>query len=58
MVQPFADVFTRLNKGSHTEEPVQTQFGWQMILLDNMRGSTPPAFDDVKDRLKVLVANQ
>jgi len=30
MVQPFADAFTRLNKGSYTEESVQTQFGWQV----------------------------
>jgi peptidyl-prolyl cis-trans isomerase C len=58
MAQPPADVFTRLNNGSYTEERVQTQFGWQVILLDDMRESTPPAFDDVKDRFKVLVANQ
>ena len=37
---------------------MQTQFGWQVILLDDLRESTPPAFDDVKDRLKDLVANQ
>jgi len=30
MVQPFADAFSRLNKGSYTEESVQTQFGWQV----------------------------
>ena len=37
---------------------MQTQFGWHVILLDDLRESTPPAFDDVKDRLKDLVANQ
>ena len=58
MVQPFADDFTTLNKHSDTEEPVQTQFGWHVILLDDMRDSTPPAFNDVKDRLMVPVANE
>ena len=58
MVQPFADAVAGLEKGSYTKEPVQTQFGWHVILLDDTRDSTPPAFDDIKDRLKVLVANQ
>jgi len=58
MVQPFADAVAGLAKGSYTKEPVQTQFGWHVILLDDTRESTPPAFDDIKDRLKVLVANQ
>jgi peptidyl-prolyl cis-trans isomerase C len=58
MVQPFADALVELKKGSYTEEPVQTQFGWHVILLEDTRESTPPAFDDIKDRLKVLVANQ
>jgi len=58
MVQPFADALVELKKGSYTEEPVQTQFGWHVILLEDSRESTPPAFDDIKDRLKVLVANQ
>jgi peptidyl-prolyl cis-trans isomerase C len=58
MVQPFADAVAGLEKGSYTKEPVQTQFGWHVILLEDSRESTPPAFDDIKDRLKVLVANQ
>jgi peptidyl-prolyl cis-trans isomerase C len=58
MVKPFADAVAGLKKGSYTKEPVQTQFGWHVILLEDTRESTPPAFDDIKDRLKVLVANQ
>ena len=58
MVQPFADAVAGLEKGSYTREAVQTQFGWHVILLEDTRESTPPAFDDIKDRLKVLVANQ
>jgi len=37
---------------------VQTRFGWQVILLDDLRERTQPAFDDVKDRFNVLVTNQ
>lgn len=58
MVKPFSDATAQLEKGSYTKEPVQTQFGWHVILLEDSRESTPPAFDEVKDRLKIMVANQ
>jgi len=58
MVQPFSDAAAALEKGSYTKTPVQTQFGWHVIILDDTRDSTPPPFDDVKERLKLLLANQ
>jgi len=58
MVKPFSDAAAQLEKGAYTKEPVQTQFGWHVILLEDTRESTPPAFDDVKDRLKLAAANQ
>jgi peptidyl-prolyl cis-trans isomerase C len=58
MVKPFADATAALEKGSYTETPVKTQFGWHVIMLDDVRESTPPPFDDVKDRIKMLLANQ
>jgi len=58
MVKPFADATAALEKGSYTKTPVQTQFGWHIIILDDVRESTPPPFDDVKDRIKMLLANQ
>ena len=44
-----------LKKGDFTKVPVQTQFGWHVIQLQNTRDRTPPAFDDVKDRLTQIV---
>jgi peptidyl-prolyl cis-trans isomerase C len=58
MVKPFADATATLEKGSYTREPVETQFGWHVILLEESRENTPPAFEDIKDRLKILAANQ
>jgi len=58
MVAPFSEATAKLNKGEYTKEPVQTQFGWHVIILDDTRESTPPPFEDVKDRLKLLLANQ
>ncbi|NNG13370.1 MAG: peptidylprolyl isomerase [Halobacteria archaeon] len=58
MVAPFSEAAAALEKGSYSKEPVQTQFGWHVILLEDTRESTPPPFEDVKDRLKNAVTNQ
>ena len=58
MVKPFSDAAAELEKGAYTKAPVQTQFGWHVIILDDVRESTPPPFEDVKDRIKMLLANQ
>ena len=58
MVKPFSDAAAAMEKGSYTKTPVQTQFGWHVILLDDTRESTPPPFDDVKERVKMMLTNQ
>jgi len=51
MVQPFTDATAALKPGEHSSEPVQTQFGWHVILLEETRESEPPALDEVKGQL-------
>jgi peptidyl-prolyl cis-trans isomerase C len=58
MVKPFSDAAAELEKGAYTKTPVQTQFGWHVIILDDVRESTPPPFEDVQDRIKMMLANQ
>ena len=48
MVKPFGDAVKSLKKGEMTQEPVQTQYGWHIIKLDDTRDVTPPPFDQVK----------
>ena len=50
-VKPFADALSKLEKGKYTETPVQTQFGWHVIQLDDVRSLQFPAFDTVKQQL-------
>jgi peptidyl-prolyl cis-trans isomerase C len=50
-VKPFADALAKLEKGKYTETPVQTQFGWHVIQLDDVRALQFPAFDTVKQQL-------
>jgi peptidyl-prolyl cis-trans isomerase C len=55
MVKPFGDAVAALQVGQVTPQPVQTNFGWHVIQLEEMRTPTPPDFDSVKDRVKGLV---
>lgn len=50
-VKPFAEALSKLEKGKYTETPVQTQFGWHVIQLDDVRTMQFPAFDAVKPQL-------
>ena len=55
MVRPFAEAVAALKKGETTSAPVQSEFGWHVIRLDDMRETAPPAFDTVKERLVQIV---
>ncbi|HWJ07331.1 MAG TPA: peptidylprolyl isomerase [Steroidobacteraceae bacterium] len=54
MVKPFSDAVATLEKGATTKEPVQTQYGWHVIRLEDSRQPEAPAFDDVKDQVKTF----
>ena len=54
MVKWFADAAAAMDKGSYSKTPVQTEFGWHVIMLDDVRDRTPPPFEDVKDRVKIV----
>jgi peptidyl-prolyl cis-trans isomerase C len=54
MVKPFADAVAGLQKGQTTQQPVQSQFGWHVINLEDIRSPTAPAFDDVKSQVEMM----
>ena len=49
--KPFSDAMVALQKGKFTPTPVQTQFGWHVIQLDDVRDTKAPTFDEVKPNL-------
>ena len=48
MVKPFGDAVKNLKKGEMTTDPVQTQYGWHIILLVDTRDAP---FDQLKPQL-------
>jgi peptidyl-prolyl cis-trans isomerase C len=51
MAKPFGDAVKTLKKGEMTQEPVQTQFGWHVIKLEDTRETAPPPFEQVKQQV-------
>ncbi|WP_417687857.1 peptidylprolyl isomerase [Roseibium sp.] len=52
MVPPFEEATLKLEKGAFTKEPVETQFGWHVILLEDKRQQEKPAFEAVSANLR------
>lgn len=52
MVKPFSDAVVELPDGKYSTEPVQTQFGWHVILREDSRETEPPTLDSVRDGIK------
>lgn len=57
-VKEFGDALKNLAKGSYTGTPVQTQFGYHVILLEDTREAAVPALDEVKPQLAQRLQQQ
>ncbi|HSJ49142.1 MAG TPA: peptidylprolyl isomerase [Gammaproteobacteria bacterium] len=58
MVKPFAEAAAQLETGQYTKDPVQTQYGWHVILLEDRRETTPPAYEEMHEQLRMMAQNQ
>ena len=51
MVKPFSDAVMAMEDGTHSRQPVQTQFGWHVILREESRELPVSKFEDAKQSL-------
>ena len=56
MVPTFEAAVRKMTIGTYTG-PVQTQFGYHLIRLDDLREISPPSFNEVRDELAVELQN-
>ena len=57
-VKPFSDAMQKLKKGEMTETPVQTQFGWHVIRLDDVRDTQFPPLEQVAPQIRESMQQQ
>ena len=57
MVPAFSAAAFALQPGQYTKTPVQTQFGWHVILCEGKRNAPPQALADVHDQIRSNLAD-
>lgn len=57
MVAPFADAAFALEPGE-VSEPVETQFGWHVIKLEDRRATELPSFEDMRGQIENFLTRQ
>jgi peptidyl-prolyl cis-trans isomerase C len=58
MVKPFEAAAFALSKGSYTKTPVQTQYGYHIILAEDKKGEEDLTYDQVKEDVKNFLTQQ
>lgn len=58
MVPEFEQAAFAMEVGSYSKEPVQTQFGWHVIKVEDKRIQQPPAFEQVADQFRSLLLRE
>ncbi|PZO76631.1 MAG: peptidylprolyl isomerase [Mesorhizobium amorphae] len=58
MVPEFEKAAMELEPGAYTKTPVQSQFGWHVIKVEDKRAQQPPAFEQVKEQVRSLLLRE
>ena len=58
MVAPFSEAVLAMEAGEFSSVPVQTRFGWHVILLEEIRDQEPPGLEAVRAELTTAVDRQ
>jgi peptidyl-prolyl cis-trans isomerase C len=58
MVKPFSDAVAELEDGKYTVDPVQTEFGWHVILRQESRTNVPPPLESIRENIKQNIAQK
>jgi peptidyl-prolyl cis-trans isomerase C len=52
VVGPFGDAAFTMKKGETSKAPVQTQFGWHIIRIDDIQADYKPSYDEKREEIQ------
>lgn len=55
---PFASAMVKLKKGEYTKQAVQSQSGWHIIKMDDVRNLKMPSYDELKPQIQQRMQQQ
>jgi peptidyl-prolyl cis-trans isomerase C len=55
MVQPFGEAIRTMEDGTYTRTPVQTQYGWHVIKVEESREGQAPDIESLRTELTSAV---
>lgn len=58
MVPEFEQAAFAMEVGSYSKEPIQTQFGWHVLKVEDKRSQQPPAFDQVSGQFRAAMLRE
>ena len=58
MVAPFAEAAFAMEPGTYSKEPVQTQFGWHEILVEEKKDGVQPTLEEIRQQMEAEVTQQ
>ncbi len=58
MVPDFAEPVFKMKKGEVSKTPIETQFGWHVVKVEDIRTKEKPKFEDVKPQIQVELRRQ
>ncbi|MCK4743733.1 MAG: peptidyl-prolyl cis-trans isomerase [Sulfuriflexus sp.] len=58
LLPEFRAPVSQLKKGEYARTPIKTRFGWHIVYLNDKRVSPPPAYEEVKDRVRTVLQRQ
>ncbi|MFM2130157.1 MAG: hypothetical protein RL477_1703 [Pseudomonadota bacterium] len=58
MLPAFSQMAFSLKKGEVAKAPVQTQYGWHVIKVEDIEEAGPPSFAEVKDELRARMGEE
>lgn len=57
MVPEFADAAFKMKKGTYSKTPVKTQFGYHVIMVEDIRDSKPMPLKELEPQIKAKLTN-